>query len=59
MTMPGHRTRSVFDRYNVVEDGDVDRARELIERGIEAEMTQDVLDKVRDRDNSSNDKKAS
>jgi integrase len=39
MTMTGHRTRAVFDRYNVVEDGDVDRALESIERGIEAEMT--------------------
>jgi hypothetical protein len=37
MTMTGHRTRSVFDRYNVVADEDVDRARELIERAIATE----------------------
>lgn len=39
MTMTGHKTRAVFDRYNVVDDGDVERALEQIERGIAAEMT--------------------
>lgn len=39
MTMTGHKTRAVFVRYNVVDDGDVDRALDQIERGIAAEMT--------------------
>jgi integrase len=34
MTMTGHRTRAVFDRYNVVEDGHGHRGCEMIERGI-------------------------
>jgi integrase len=33
MKMSGHRTRSVFDRYNVVEDGDVRAAVKAIEGG--------------------------
>jgi hypothetical protein len=63
MTMTGHRTRAVFDRYNVVEDGDGERARALIERGIETETAAVAvgrgLDTVRDQDSSTDEKKAS
>jgi hypothetical protein len=40
--MTGHKTRAVFHRYNVVEDGDADRARELLESRIKAEMTERI-----------------
>jgi hypothetical protein len=33
MKMSGHRTRSVFDRYNVIEDEDVRTAVKAIEAG--------------------------
>lgn len=62
MTMTGHKTRAVFDRYNVVEDGDVDRALEQIERGIGAEMTGRIghdLDTVGDPTKISKHTKAS
>jgi hypothetical protein len=34
--MSGHRTRSVFDRYNVIEDEDVRAAVKVIENGQSA-----------------------
>jgi integrase len=46
MRMSGHRTRSVFDRYDIVEDGDVRQAVRRIEAGREAETSGRVLDAV-------------
>jgi integrase len=39
MRMSGHRTRAVFDRYNIVEDGDVRAAVQVIEAGATKDLT--------------------
>jgi hypothetical protein len=38
--MSGHRTRAVFDRYNVPDDSDLQRAMELILAGQMAEKSE-------------------
>jgi integrase len=39
MRMSGHRTRAVFDRYNIVEDGDVRAAVQRIEAGATKDLS--------------------
>lgn len=34
MTITGHKTRSVFERYNIVSDGDLKEAAQKLERTI-------------------------
>ncbi len=46
MRMSGHRTRAVFDRYNVVEEGDIRAAARLIETNAAkapAELGQEMV----------------
>ncbi len=38
MRMSGHRTRNVFDRYNIVEDEDVRNAVKAIEAGTARDL---------------------
>jgi integrase len=39
MTITGHKTRDVFDRYNVVSDGDLQEAARRIDEGIASRTT--------------------
>jgi hypothetical protein len=37
MTMTGHKTRAVFENYNITSDGDLDHAAERLEQRLDAE----------------------
>jgi len=37
MTMTGHLTRSVFERYDITSEGDLDRAADQLETQLEGE----------------------
>ena len=42
MRMSGHRTRNVFDRYNIVEDEDVRNAVKAIEAGTARDLADET-----------------
>jgi hypothetical protein len=39
MAITGHKTRDIFDRYNIVSDGDLKLAAKRIDEGIVAQTT--------------------
>jgi integrase len=42
MEISGHRTRSIFDRYNIVDEGDLGNAAEKLEQYFERRKTERV-----------------
>ena len=39
MTLPGHKTRNVFDRYNIVSEGDLRQAADRLARYLTSQPT--------------------
>ena len=49
MAISGHRTRSVFERYNIVDDKDIAQAAERQEAYLEAQVQNSVPEGASDR----------
>jgi hypothetical protein len=49
MQLTGHKTRSVFERYNIVSEGDLDAAAALLDRTGRSGIISGIVQPIRAR----------